>query len=99
VLVELKGLDYFANDFSGSGSTKNRNTHDLGILDSLANLNLILENKVWYHFDGAKGAKVAKGTPRIVMSNFSPWRIAVETSAKRFRRSATVVEFMRDKVS
>ena len=60
VLVELKGLDYFANDLSGSGSTKNRNTHDLGILDSLANLNLILENKVWYHFDGAKGAKVAK---------------------------------------
>jgi hypothetical protein len=46
-----------------------------------------------------KGAEVAKGTPRIVMSNFSPWRIAADTSAKRFPRSATVTEFMRDKVS
>ena len=59
-LVELKGLDYFANDFSSSVSAKNRNTHDLGVLDSFANLNMILENKVWYHFDGAKGVKVAK---------------------------------------
>lgn len=59
-LVELKGFDYLAKDSSSAVSTKNRNTHDLGVLDSLANLNLILENKVWYHFDGAKGSKVAK---------------------------------------
>ena len=59
-LVELKGFDYLKKDFSISKSTKNRNTHDLGVLDSSADLLFILENKVWYHFDGAKGSKVAK---------------------------------------
>jgi hypothetical protein len=59
-LVELKGFDYLTKDSSTSKSTKNRNTHDLGVLDSSANLIFILENKVWYHFDGAKGSKVAK---------------------------------------
>jgi hypothetical protein len=59
-LVELKGFDYLAKDSSTSKSTKNRNTHDLGVLDSSAKLIFILENKVWYHFDGAKGSKVAK---------------------------------------
>lgn len=59
-LVELKGFDYLRKDSSISKSTKNRNTHDLGVLDSSANLLFILENKVWYHFDGAKGSKEAK---------------------------------------
>lgn len=59
-LVELKGFDYLAKDSSILKSTKNRNTHDLGVLDLLGNLIFILENKVWYHFDGAKGSKVAK---------------------------------------
>jgi len=59
-LVELKGFDYLKEDSSTSKSAKNRNTHDLGILDSSANLIFILENKVWYHFDGAKGSKHAK---------------------------------------
>lgn len=59
-LVELKGVEYLKKDSSTSKSSKNRNTHDLGILDSAAKLMLILENKVWYHFDGAKGSKLAK---------------------------------------
>ena len=60
VLVELKGVDYVQRATSRLEEKNSRNTHDLGILDLNANLKLILENKVWYHFDGAKGAKVVK---------------------------------------
>lgn len=60
VLVELKGVDYVQRGTSRLEEKSSRNTHDLGILDEGANLRLILENKVWYHFDGAKGAKVIK---------------------------------------
>jgi hypothetical protein len=56
-LVELKGLDYVVGATSDRSEKKNRNTHDVGVLDNEANLKLILENKVWYHFDGAKGSK------------------------------------------
>lgn len=60
VLVELKGVDYVQRATSRLEEKNSRNTHDLGILDVDANLKLILENKVWYHFDGAKGAKIVK---------------------------------------
>lgn len=59
-LVELKGVDYLVKATSNSPEKKNRNTHDLGVLDAEANLGLILENKVWYHFDGAKGARTIR---------------------------------------
>lgn len=57
VLVELKGFDYVVGATANRSEKKNRNTHDVGVLDNEANLKLILENKVWYHFDGAKGSK------------------------------------------
>lgn len=60
VLVELKGVDYQVKATSKVGEKKNRNTHDLGVLDLTAKLNLILENKVWYHFDGAKGSRTVR---------------------------------------
>jgi hypothetical protein len=61
-LVELKGIEKISP--SGSGQ-KNRNTHDVCIVDAEANFQLILENKVWYHFDGAKGARNKKANPHI----------------------------------
>jgi len=60
VLVELKGVDYEAKTSSKKFGPNNRNTHDIGILDSQADLNLLIENKVWYHFDGAKGSRVVR---------------------------------------
>jgi hypothetical protein len=60
VLVELKGVDYKVKVPSKNSVTNNRNTHDIGILDVHADLKLLIENKVWYHFDGAKGSRVVR---------------------------------------
>jgi hypothetical protein len=38
-----------------SVSAKQRNTHDIAILSHQGKKLCIIENKVWYHFDGAKG--------------------------------------------
>lgn len=45
-LVEIRGR---------SVSAKQRNTHDIAILSHEGKKLCIIENKVWYHFDGAKG--------------------------------------------
>ncbi len=60
VLVELKGVDYEAKPSSKKSGPNSRNTHDIGILDKHADLNLLIENKVWYHFDGAKGSRAIR---------------------------------------
>lgn len=54
-LLELKGADY--KDRRGKLT---RNFHDISIVDGAGEFQVIIENKVWYHFDGAKGSKKAK---------------------------------------
>jgi len=47
-LVEIRGK---------STSNKQRNTHDIALLNESGRKLCIIENKVWYHFDGAKGRR------------------------------------------
>jgi len=47
-LVEIRGK---------SKNDKQRNTHDIAILNESGRKIYIIENKVWYHFDGAKGLR------------------------------------------
>jgi hypothetical protein len=63
-LLELKGKDYITYD-SNNRKKSSRNFHDLSIINQMAETEVIIENKVWYHFDGAKGARVGKPEPRI----------------------------------
>jgi len=58
VLLEFKGKDYIRK--TEKGKKKSRNFHDLSIVDEDGEINLIIENKFWYHFDGCKG----KGNPK-----------------------------------
>ena len=53
VLLELKGKDYKTS--SSSGIKTSRNFQDLTIVTPNADIEVIIENKFWYHFDGAKG--------------------------------------------
>jgi hypothetical protein len=64
-LVELKGEEKVVKSKDKATLKKNRNTHDVALIDSEANFQLILENKVWYHFDGAKGRKNRTVNPHI----------------------------------
>jgi hypothetical protein len=58
-LVEIKGTDY------STRGTKTKNFHDIAIVNPLGKAEIIIENKVWYHFDGAKGKRAAKVEPGI----------------------------------
>ena len=60
VLLELKGKDYLKKNSNGVVKAT-RNFHDLTIVNNDSGIEVIIENKVWYHFDGAKGA--IKGRP------------------------------------
>ncbi len=53
VLLEYKGTDYIRR--TEEGKKKSRNFHDLTIVDEDGEIDLIIENKFWYHFDGCKG--------------------------------------------
>ena len=53
VLLELKGEDYIRK--TEEGKKKSRNYHDLTIVNGDGEIDLIIENKFWYHFDGCKG--------------------------------------------
>ena len=64
VLLELKGKDYLNRNANGV-EKPSRNFHDLAIVNNDAEIEVIIENKVWYHFDGAKGAVRAKPEPGI----------------------------------
>ena len=64
VLLELKGKDYLKRNANGVEKAS-RNFHDVSIVNSNAEIEVIIENKVWYHFDGAKGAVKAKPEPGI----------------------------------
>ena len=56
-LVEIKGVNYTQKD------SVSRNFHDIAIVNQNAQSEILIENKVWYHFDGAKGKKTAKIEP------------------------------------
>lgn len=59
-LVEIKGINYV---IKGSVS---RNFHDIAVVNQDAQSEILIENKVWYHFDGAKGKKTAKIEPNVI---------------------------------
>ena len=59
-LVEIKGINYVVK---GSVS---RNFHDIAVVNQDAESEILIENKVWYHFDGAKGKKTAKVEPNVI---------------------------------
>ena len=59
-LVEIKGINYV---IKGSAS---RNFHDIAVVNQDAQSEILIENKVWYHFDGAKGKKTAKIEPNVI---------------------------------
>lgn len=63
--VELKGVEKIVKSTDKASIKKNRNTHDVCLIDDDAVFYLLLENKVWYHFDGAKGRKNKKVNPDI----------------------------------
>lgn len=58
VLLEYKGKDY--TNRSEEGVTKSRNFHDLSIVNHQGEIEVIIENKFWYHFDGSKGKRDPK---------------------------------------
>jgi hypothetical protein len=59
-LVEIKGVNYTQRD------SFSRNFHDIAIVNQDAQSEILIENKVWYHFDGAKGKKTAKIEPNVI---------------------------------
>lgn len=63
--VELKGVEKLVKSTDKASIKKNRNTHDVCLIDDDAVFHLLLENKVWYHFDGAKGRKNKRVNPDI----------------------------------
>lgn len=63
VLLEYKGKDY--TNRSEEGDTKSRNIHDLSIVNHFGEIEVIIENKFWYHFDGSKGQRKPKPEKRI----------------------------------
>lgn len=58
VLLEFKGVDYKKK--TAKGVKKSRNFHDLAIVNQDGRIEVIIENKFWYHFDGSKGKKSPK---------------------------------------
>jgi hypothetical protein len=56
-LVEIRGK---------SLNSKQRNTHDIALLDENGRKICIVENKLWYHFDGAKGRRKPKVEKEVV---------------------------------
>lgn len=56
VLLEFKGKDY-VNTLSGV-KRNTRNFHDIVIVDHEAEIQLIIENKFWYHLMAAKALKI-----------------------------------------
>ncbi len=59
-LVEIKGINYTQEN------SVSRNFHDIAIVNDHGQSEVLIENKVWYHFDGAKGKRKAKIEPRVI---------------------------------
>ena len=58
VLLEYKGRDY--SRVTAKGVKNSRNYHDLCVVNHFGEIEVIIENKFWYHFDGTKGKKNPK---------------------------------------
>jgi hypothetical protein len=58
VLLEYKGRDYSRK--TDKGVKKSRNYHDLSVVNQFGEIEVIIENKFWYHFDGTKGKRNPK---------------------------------------
>ena len=63
LLIENKGVSFRRS--SGKGTKTTMNFHDISLVDSYSNFLFIIENKIWYHFDGAKGRKTPKLEPNV----------------------------------
>lgn len=61
-LIEIKGKSFKRNE---SDAKETENSHDIVLMDSSAEFLMLVECKVWYHFDGLKG-KEATVNPNIV---------------------------------
>lgn len=66
VLLELKGAKYIRNSKENKQARESLNSHDIAIINGEAKFEIITENKVWIHFDGAKGKKRARIEPGIL---------------------------------
>jgi len=58
VLLEYKGKDY--SSMTAQGVKNSRNYHDLSVVNHFGEIEVIIENKFWYHFDGTKGTRNPK---------------------------------------
>jgi len=58
VLLEFKGRDY--SSMTAQGVKNSRNYHDLSVVNQFGEIEVIIENKFWYHFDGTKGKRNPK---------------------------------------
>ena len=58
VLLEYKGRDY--SRVTAKGVKNSRNYHDLCVVNHFGEIEVIIENKFWYHFDGSKGKRNPK---------------------------------------
>ena len=58
VLLEYKGKDY--SSMTAQGIKNSRNYHDLSVVNHFGEIEVIIENKFWYHFDGTKGKRNPK---------------------------------------
>jgi hypothetical protein len=57
-LLEFKGVDYKKR--TPKGIKHSRNFHDISIVNLDGTIEIIIENKFWYHFDGSKGKRNPK---------------------------------------
>lgn len=58
VLLEYKGRDY--SRMTSKGVKNSRNYHDLCVVNHSGEIEVVIENKFWYHFDGTKGKRHPK---------------------------------------
>ena len=82
-LLELKGVNYQKLDASTKSLRSTRNFHDIAIVNSEARFQVIIENKVWYHFDGAKGKtkkKIEKGVVEQISGDINKIRITLASN-------------------
>lgn len=57
-LLEYKGVDY--EKIYRLKVKVSRNFHDIAVVNHDGEIEIIIENKFWYHFDGSKGVKKPK---------------------------------------
>jgi hypothetical protein len=79
LLLENKGVSFRRS--SDKRSKKTMNFHDISLVDQNGAFLMIVENKIWYHFDGAKGKKTPKLEPQVksqIKSDISKIKITLK---------------------